>query len=78
MDIARNYCLSAETTLNFNTDDGNGKEMERREKMEESAVPGDQFKDKILENKPLLQCDESGKREPHRIWELTGLTKFKV
>lgn len=79
LDTARNYCPSAETTLDFSTVGRNGKEMEEGENKRKNL----QYLKFDLrtkeENKPPLQCDESGEGEKlHRICELIGLSKFSV
>ena len=62
MEKARNYCQSAEPILGFSTEDRNGKEMEEgknKKKILQYLV----IHLRIKENKPTLQCDESGKEK---------------
>lgn len=78
MDIARNYCLSAETTLNFNTDDRNGKEMEEGKKWKNLQYQEINLRTKDERTSHHFSVMNLGKENHVGFWELIGLSKFRV
>lgn len=79
LDTARNYCLSAETTLNFNTDDRNGKEMEERKNRRKNL----QYREINLRTKDErtrhhFSVINLGKENHIGFGGLIGLSKFRV